>query len=348
MSGQRTLLVLGGTVYLSKTIARMAAERGMRVTVAARGESGEPPEGVEFVRIDRSSPAGVAPLAGRSFDAVVDVSRIPAQIGPVLDALADGAGHWTFVSSISVYADPSTHDDRTLEPTPADETETSLELYGRNKVACENLVRERLGDRALIPRPGLIVGAGDNADRLGCWPLRIAEGGEVLAPGRPERPVQWIDVEDLAAWILDAGVRGTAGTFDAIGRPIAMERLLQGIADALIGLGVIEGRPEFAWVPQEFLTERGVNPWAGPDSLGLWLPEPDYDGMASHDPKPAFEAGLATVSLATTIERWWKANADAPQLMAGLTREKEGTVLGAWRDRERAFEVPTPENFVGP
>ncbi|WP_199040485.1 NAD-dependent epimerase/dehydratase family protein [Glycomyces salinus] len=348
MSGQRTLLVLGGTVYLSKAVAKAAVERGSRVTVAARGASGEPPEGVEFVRIDRSSPEGVAPLAGRSFDAVVDVSRIPAQVGPVLDALADGAGHWTFVSSISVYADPSARGDRTLEPSSADETETSLELYGRNKVTCENLVRERLGDRAFVPRPGLIVGAGDNSDRLGCWPLRIAEGGEVLAPGRPERQVQWIDVEDLAAWILDAGERGVVGTFDAIGRPIAMERFLHGIADTLIGLGVIEARPEFTWVPQDFLAEHGVNPWAGPDSLGLWLPEPDYDGMVSHDPESAFGAGLATVSLATTIERWWKANADAPRLTAGLTREKEGTVLGIWHDRERTFEVPTPENFVGP
>lgn len=341
-------MVLGGTVYLSKAVAKAAVERGATVTVAARGASGEPPEGVEFVRIDRSSPEGVAPLEGRSFDAVVDVSRVPAQVGPVLDALADGAGHWTFVSSISVYADMSSHGDRTLEPTSADETDASPELYGRNKVACENLVRERLGGRAFVPRPGLIVGAGDKDDRLGYWPLRIAEGGEVLAPGRAERPVQWIDVEDLAAWILDAGERGTAGTFDAIGRPIAMERFLHGIADALVGLGVVETRPGFTWVPQDFLTEHGVNPWAGPDSLGLWLPEPDYDGMVSRDPSPAFAAGLATSSLAATVERWWKANADAPMLKAGLTREKEGAVLGSRHDRGRAFEVPTPENFVEP
>lgn len=345
MNGQQQrVLVLGGTVYLSKEIAAQALARGHDVTVAARGESGDPPEGVEFVRIDRGSDAGVAPLRGRSFDAVIDVARVPAQVRRALDVLADNVGHWTFVSSISVYADPSRTDSAVLEPAAPDcDGSDDAELYGRNKVACENLVRERLGPRAFVPRPGLIVGAGDPTDRFGYWPLRIAEGGEVLAPGRPERLVQWIDVADCASWILDAAERGTSGVYNAIGEPVGMASFLHQVTDGLVRFGVVTERPAFTWVPQDFLAEHGVDPWAGPDSLGLWLPEPEYDGMGSHDAGPAIEAGLAPSPLSVTVERWCRAGAAAPALAAGLSRAKEGAVLGAWHDRERGFTVPRAE-----
>ncbi|MCH7232915.1 NAD-dependent epimerase/dehydratase family protein [Glycomyces sp. L485] len=348
MTQRRSTLVLGGTVYLSKEIAKQAADRGHDVTVAARGESGEPPGDVEFLRVDRSSAEGVEPLRGRSFDGIVDVARVPGQVGRVLDALADGAGHWTFVSSISVYADHSRTGSEVLEPTDPDSDDSALELYGSSKVACEELVRARLGDKAFIPRPGLIVGAGDNVDRLGYWPLRIAEGGEVLAPGRPERLVQWVDVENLASWILDAAERGVTGTYDAIAEPSPMESLLHQITDALIDQEVLEERPDFVWVPQEFLTEHGVNPWTGPDSLGLWVPEPDYDGMLSRPSAPAVAAGLRPSPLAETVQRWWSANAETPKLVAGMSREKEGAVLGAWHDLERRFTVPGLEKTDGP
>jgi 2'-hydroxyisoflavone reductase len=334
------ILVLGGTVYLSKAIATMAVKRGHSVTVAARGASGEPPEGARFVRIDRSSDDGVEPLRGMAFDAVIDVARIAPHVGRVLDVLGGAVGHWTFVSSISVYADHSSTNDDVLEPVAPDESDAAVELYGRQKVACEILVRERMGDKAFIPRPGLVVGPGDENDRFGYWPLRIAEGGEVLAPGRPERPVQWIDVADLATWILDAAERGTSGTCDAIGEPIPMEEFLLEIADALIAHGVTSAHPRFTWLPQDFLTEHGVKPWAGPDSLGLWVPEPDYGGMLRRPAGPAAEAGLRTSPLQATVARWWEASAGAPDLVAGMSREREGAVLGAWRDAERTFTPP--------
>lgn len=339
-TGAKRVLVLGGTVYLSQTIAKLAVERGHRVTVAARGSSGEPPEGVEFTPIDRTTGEGFDALRGREFDAVFDVARLPAQVGPVLDLLADHVGHWSFVSTISVYAKFDVVSDDLLEPTAADSADPAVERYGASKVACENLVRERFGDNALITRPGLIVGAGDPGDRMGYWPLRLAEGGEVLAPGAPERPVQWIDVADYAAWLLDAADAGLTGTFDAIGAPVGMGSFLDEVADALLGMGVIAERPDLTWVPQEFLAEQGVNPWAGPDSLGMWVPAPDYDGFQARPSASAVEAGLRLSPLGDTVKRWWDAKAAVPRLVAGLSREKEGAVLGAWHDRERGFAVP--------
>jgi len=351
----KRILVLGGTVYLSQTIARLAVARGHRVTVAARGTGGDPPEGAEFVKIDRSTPEGVEALRGREFDAVIDVARLPAHLTPVLDVLADNVGHWSFVSTISVYADVDKVSPDLLEPTAPDSSDPAVEVYGASKVACENLVRERVGAKALITRPGLIVGAGDRNDRLGYWPLRFAEGGEILAPGVPERPVQWIDVEDYADWLLDAAEADLTGTFDAIGDPVGMGDLFDGITAALLEEGVIGAPPQLTWVPQEFVAEHGVNYWAGPDSLGFWVPTPEYDGFGARPAAPAVAAGLRLSPLETTVKRWWRANAAAPRLKAGLSRQKEGAVLAAWHgeaedpelaqhDRKRQFEVPQPES----
>ncbi|MEU5154943.1 NAD-dependent epimerase/dehydratase family protein [Glycomyces sp. NPDC021274] len=353
MSTEKNILVLGGTVFLSEAIAKHAVARGHRVHIASRGTTGEPPEGVAFSRLDRSTGEGLDDLRGREFDAVFDVARVPGHIGPVLDALAARVGHWSLVSTISVYARNDVVSDELHEPTAPDSLDAGWEIYGPSKVACETLVRERLGGKALITRPGLIVGPRDRNDRLGYWPLRFAEGGEVLAPGTPERRVQWIDVDDYAAWLLDAADAGVSGTIDAIGEPVPFGDFHNGIADALIARGVIAERPNLTWVPQEFLAEHGVNPWAGPDSLGMWVPSPDYDGMQGRPAGPAAAAGFRASPLEDTVGRWWDANAAAPQLKAGLTREKESAVLAAWHgdpDRvvryegERRFTVPEAGN----
>jgi nucleoside-diphosphate-sugar epimerase len=357
MSNEKHLLVLGGTVFLSRTIAEQAVERGHRVTIASRGATGSPPEGVEFTKLDRATGEGLEALRGKQFDAVFDVARLPGHIGPVLDALADDAAYWSFVSTISVYPTFDVITGELHEPTAPDSTDASLEQYGPSKVACENLVRERLGDKALITRPGLIVGRGDRNDRLGYWPLRFAEGGEILAPGPRERPVQWIDVCDYANWLLDAADNGVTGTVDAIDEAVEFGAFLDGVADALVEHGVLTERPDLTWVPQEFLLENGVNPWAGPDSLGMWVPTPQYDGFQTLPASPAAAAGLKASRLGEVVNRWWDANAETPQLKAGLTRRKEGEVLAAWHDRpvsedldeldaKRRFEVPRSETPV--
>jgi nucleoside-diphosphate-sugar epimerase len=325
------LLILGGTVFLSRAVAALGVARSHDVTVAARGASGDPPEGARFARIDRDDPESLSALRGEAFDAVVDVSRIPRQAGDALDALASGAGHWTFVSSCSVYAEQSMPGQKAnaalLEPTASDSADPAVQLYGPSKVACENLVRERIGDRAFIVRPGLVVGAGDPNDRFGYWPTRIAEGGEILAPGAPEDRVQYIDVRDLAAWIVNAAESGVTGEYDAICPPMSRESFLSEIARA------VGSRPTFTWVPGEFLIEQGVRPWAGEESLGLWLPGPEHAGLLARDPTASLEAGLRCRPLAETARDWLAARSASSALLASLSREKEAAVLAAWSDR---------------
>ncbi|MEV0648836.1 NAD-dependent epimerase/dehydratase family protein [Phytomonospora sp. NPDC050363] len=325
------LLILGGNVYLSKATAVQAVSRGHDVTVASRGASGEPPGGARFVKIDRSTAEGMDPLRGERFDAVIDVARLPLHVKNALDALGE-TGHYGLVSTCSVYTDNATPGQtpataEVFEPTADDFADPDMRHYGAAKVACENLVRDRFGDKAFIVRAGLIVGPDDPGDRFGYWPWRIAQGGEVLAPGAPDDAVQWIDVEDLAAWLLDAAERHTTGTYDGKSLPITRENFLDQIITALAAEATL------TWVGREFLDEHGVGPWAGPDSLPLYLPLPEYGGFLSRDSTPSVEAGMAIRPLADTARRWHAWNDGTPAVKAGIDRAKETEILTAWHAR---------------
>jgi nucleoside-diphosphate-sugar epimerase len=208
------LLVLGGTLFLSRAIAEEGVRRGHEVVCAARGTSGTVPEGATLLKIDREAPNGLDALAGQKFDAVVDVAAMSYPwVRDALSAVGAEAGHWTFVSSINVYADAvavGQNEDAPLhEPAQSGaDQEVRIEhpdLYGSIKVASENAVREEMGDRAFIVRSGLIVGPGDRSDRFGYWVARISKGGRVVVPDSLEQPTQYVDVRDMAAWIVDAG-----------------------------------------------------------------------------------------------------------------------------------------------
>ena len=334
------MLVLGGTVFLSRAVATDALARGHEVTCAARGSSGEPPEGAEFVRVDRDDADGYAALAGRSYDAVVDVARQPSHVHGALRALADRAGHWTFVSTISVYADDATPGQRpdtgTLHPPLAPgQDEADPQYYGWSKVSCEEAVADAFGERAFVLRAGLIVGPGDPSNRFGYWVERVARGGELLAPGGPAELVQYVDVADLADWIVRGAEQSLTGTFDAIGPPLDRWELLSRIA---VG---VHTRIEPVWVDQDFLLARDVSPWAGPRSLPMWLPLPAYAGLMTHDAVPAVDAGLRIRDLADTARdvRAWQLSDDAgPRSPAGLSVEEEVELLSAWRASGRAIE----------
>ena len=328
------LLVLGGTRFLGRATAAHAVAAGHQVTCAARGTSGPVATGAELVRVDRSVPDGLAPLDGRSFDAVVDVSSVPSQVRQAVTALAGRVGHWTCVSTISVYADlsaPGGRPDNTpvlpAAPPEMDDPTAGDEEYGRCCVACEQAVTGS-GRPALVCRPGLIVGLGDPSDRFTYWPVRFARPDRpVLPPGRPDDPVQWIDVRDLAGWLVRSAEAGLTGTYEATGAPVPRAEFLAGIAT---GVG---GAPELVWVDPQFLLDHGVQPWSGPRSLPLWLPLPEYSGMLSRDIGPAVSAGLTFRQLADTARdtlAWYTVRGDS-NLKSGLAAADEADVLEAWR-----------------
>lgn len=323
------LLVLGGSVFLSRAVAAEAVARGHDVTCANRGTSGPVPDGVTRVAWDRAEPVPteLAESSG-SFDAVVDVGRYPSWTRAAVAAFPDA--HWVFVSTVNVYADDSIPGGRpgTLplrEPLHEDvDLSVDPEAYGPMKVACEQIVRGGAAS-AMVVRPGLIVGPDDPTGRFTYWPARLAHGGSVLAPGRAEDSMQVIDARDLAAWIVDAAQARLTGDFDGVGPVTTMGDILAEIA-AGCSAGV-----ELTWVPQEFLTGQGVEPWSGPDSVPLWLPRPDYDGLAAHDVTPSYDAGLVTRPVADTARdtlAWLRDTPDAK--VTGITREREAELLDAW------------------
>lgn len=314
------LLVLGGTRFLSREVAAQAVALGWDVTCACRGESGTVPDGAAHLRWDRADEAPAALIEG-TWDAVVDVTRLPSHARRAVDATA--SAHWVFVSTISVYADNASPAMEPLLEPITDDVDLSVdpEAYGGMKVACEQVVRS-VAASSVVVRPGLIVGPGDPTGRFAYWPQRLARGGEVLAPGRPEDVVQVIDVRDLAAWLLVLAESRTTGVLDAVGEPMAFSALLAGVT-----AGVGDGSADLTWVDQAFLEAQGVQPWAGEGSLPLWLPRPDYDGMLAHDPAPALAAGLRLRPLAETAAGCL----DSP--VTALSPAREAEVLEAWHAR---------------
>lgn len=324
------ILVLGGSVFLSKAVAVDALARGHEVTCATRGSSGPVPDGAGFVSWDRNEEVPDE-LARASYDAVVDVGRFPSWVRRGVAAWP--GAHWVFVSTVNVYADDSIPGGRPgalalREPQPEDvELTGDSEAYGRMKVACEQIVRDGAASWTVI-RPGLIVGPGDPTGRFTYWPVRLADGGEALAGGRPADEMQVIDARDLAAWIVDCAEQRTPGDFDGVGEILPLGALIDRVAE---GVG---SEAALTWVPQEFLEEQGVEPWAGPEALPLWLPRPEYDGLGSHDPAPSLAAGLVLRPIADTARdtlTWVRSAPDA--VVSGMSRDREAEVLAAWHER---------------
>lgn len=319
------LLILGGTQFLGRAIAARACAMGHDVTCAARGVAGTVPPGVQFIRVDRDEPDGLAPLAGKEFDAIVDVSRHPGQVRRTVAALKRRIEHWTFISTVSVYADNRTAGQRAdtapLRAPTAPEVEHSTdETYGAAKVACEQAV----GEDAFICRAGLIVGPEDPTGRFTYWPTRLARGGEVLVPGTPDDAVQFIDVRDLAKWIVHATQTRLTGYFDGIGPTYTRGQFLAECADAL------GSSCTFTWVDRAFLESQDIRRWSGPRSLPLWLPLPEYAGFATRDTSPARDASLTVRTLSETARDTlsWAHASDGP--VTGLTADEEAAALEAW------------------
>jgi 2'-hydroxyisoflavone reductase len=322
------ILVLGGTQFLGRHVVEAALERGHIVTLFNRGLTRPDlfAAAVERLRGDRDG--DLSALDGRSFDAVVDTSGyVPRIVSRTLDALGD-VGHYTFVSSISVYADLSVAPTESSAVRELEQpTEEWREAYGELKADCEDVVRVRF-PRAFITRPGLIVGPWDPTGRFTYWPERIADGGQVLVPAPPEAAAQVIDARDLAAWILHAATTGLSGTYNAVDHATTRATLF----DTCVQMS--DSDAELVWVDGDFLAANDVTEWM---ELPLWLHGAEHQGMLSVSPTAAFGAGLETRSLPETVRDTlaWVRSGDAPSdAPAGLAREKERLVLDAWLSKE--------------
>jgi 2'-hydroxyisoflavone reductase len=316
------LLVLGGTRFLGRHLVEHALERGHELTLFNRGQTNPElfPE-AEKIRGDRAHDLGA--LKGREWDAAVDVATfLPRVVRLAVEALRGRVGRYVYVSSISAYADQSVPP---VEGAPAalleDPDTEDPEHYGALKAACERTVEEAFGDRALIVRSGLIVGPHDPTDRFTYWPRRVAEGGRVLAPAPPEAPVQFVDVRDLGAWIVNAAARGLGGVYNATGKPITFGRLLEECRR------VTGSDAEIAWVPAERLVAARVGEWM---ELPLWIASPEFAGLNRANVSKSVAAGLTTRPLAETIEATlaWDRERRIPRAEGvGLTPERERHLL---------------------
>jgi 2'-hydroxyisoflavone reductase len=326
------ILFIGGTRFVGRHLAEMAVAAGHDVTVFHRGQTGSGViEGAEEILGDRDG--GLDALAGREFGTVVDTSGyFPRVVGASARMLADAAERYVFVSSLSAYSDDRTPgqdesgplgtiDDPTIE-------EITEESYGPLKVLCEREVETAFPGRALILRWGLMVGPFDYTDRFTYWPRRVADGGEVLAPGPADQPVQFADGRDVAAFMLSATERGLTGAFNVHGpaEPMTFAEMLD------VCRGVARSDASVTWAEPSFLLEQGVEPWS---ELPLWIPGEETAGFMRRSMRKALDAGLTLRPVADTVRDTlaWDAERGRPDLQAGLPREREAEVLAAWHAR---------------
>ncbi|MGZ4319339.1 MAG: NAD-dependent epimerase/dehydratase family protein [Gaiellaceae bacterium] len=314
------LLLLGGTKFLGKHIAASALASGHEVTLFTRGETnpGLFPD-AEHLRGDRDG--NLAAIEGREWDAVVDTSGyVPRIVGASARLLAGAVERYVFISSVSVYADFAEPRDESSPVAVLEEPTEEFRgpAYGALKALCEAEVERALPGRALLVRPGLIVGPDDPTDRFTYWPQRARRGGEILAPAPPERPVQFIDVRDLAEWMVRMAEAETTGVFNATGRPgeVTFGALLETC-----------GAEEVTWVDEAFLVEQGAGEWM---ELPLWISPADraWRDFQLVDVSRALAAGLTFRPLAETVR-------DVPEWTgkAGLAPERENELLVAWHGR---------------
>jgi len=342
------ILILGGTGFTGPHQVRYALARGHKVTLFNRGKKAkkEWPGEVEELLGDRSD-GSLDALKDREWDVCIDnPTAVPYWVRDIGKVLKGRIKQYIFISTISVYADTSKPGmDETAAVAPyngkdamAETRETMLKdmsLYGPLKALSEQEAEKQFPKITTIIRPGLIVGPGDETDRFSYWPLRIAKGGEVAAPGDGSDPVQYIDSRDLAEWTIRMAEARRYGVFNATGpdHEVSMAAMLYGIR------AVTTKGARFTWIPTEFLEQQQVSPWG---DMPVWVPgQGDSAGFARISIKRATDAGLTFRPLATTAAdtlTWCLARPAERQakLGAGLTEEREQKLLAAWKEKKSA------------
>ena len=337
--GKLKLLIMGGTGFIGPHIVAAAVKRGHTITLFNRGKT-HPGLFPDLEKLHGDRKTDLSALEGRKWDAVVDTAAyIPGDVTRSATLLAPNVGQYLLVSTVSVYAkldkpglDESAPLATTTEP---DAQKVTNENYGALKVLCEKAAEAALPGRVCVIRPGLIVGPGDNSDRFTYWPVRVARGGEVLAPDKPGDFVQFIDARDLADFIVLCLERKTFGTFnaDAQAGSITIGALLDTCKK------VTKSDAQFTWVDPKFLEEQKIGPWA---DLPVWIPaEGDDAGFGQVSAAKAKAAGLTYTPLADTVNdtlTWFKTEPAEHQakLKAGLTAEREAAALKAWHAAKKS------------
>jgi 2'-hydroxyisoflavone reductase len=333
----KKILVLGGTAFLGPHFVRLTQAAGHTVTLFNRGKTNpELFKDLEQLRGDREK-GELDALKGRTFDAIVDTSGyVPAHVEATAKLFADTAAHYQFISTISVYGAfgdrPDTIDEATEVATVGDDDvakvstiRQSMSFYGPLKARCEAAAAAAMPGRVCTIRPGLIVGPGDTSDRFTWWPVRIDRGGEVLAPGDRDGHVQFLDVRDLAAWMLHCLEQNVTGVHNATGFAgrTSMQEVL-GACKCATSTPV-----ELVWASEEFLAAEKVQPYM---QMPLWIPR---DGRSVVDCKKAIAAGLRFRPIADTVRdtlHWAKTErGDKPFGRTGLPAERERELIAKWR-----------------
>jgi nucleoside-diphosphate-sugar epimerase len=333
------ILVMGGTKFLGRAVVDHALQAGHRVALFNRGRTNPDlyPD-VEHLVGDRD--ADLSALRGRTFDAVVDTSAYyPRQARSLVETLEERFEHYTFVSTVSVYADNSTAgaDESANLATVEDATIESDDDYGGFKALCEQELDGLIPGRVHHVRAGLIFGPHDDTGRFSYWAQRIAAGGQVLAPEPQDQPLQFIDVRDLGAWIVRAAEHRIVGAINASGTPgsLTMGELLNTIQ------ATTNSDADLVWVSENFLADNEVAPW---HDLPLWIPPgltPSHTGFMSRDTSRALRLGLTLRPLAETISGALNnvpeassdqnlARSPAAAKEPRLSRERERDLLGLW------------------
>ncbi len=335
------ILILGGTGFTGPFQVSYALSRGHKVTTFNRGKTrlGELPDGVEQLTGDRNGQLNS--LQERDWDVVIDnPTSVPVWVRDAAKILQGHVARYVFISTISVYAENTKPNDETgalakydgpdaMKESRETIVASQFKLYGPLKALAEQETEKWFPGHALIIRPGLIVGPGDQTDRFTYWPVRIARGGELLAPGALSDPVQFIDARDLAEWTIRMVENGATGTYNAVGpaETLGVGRMLDGIKTAL------KADAKFTWADAEFLEAQKVAPWS---DMPVWVPaRGEEGGLARTSIKKALAAGLTFRPLDLTARdtlAWFQTLPTERQanLKAGLKPEREAEVLAAW------------------
>ncbi|NJC13873.1 nucleoside-diphosphate-sugar epimerase [Micromonospora profundi] len=326
------LLMLGGTGFVGGATVAEAVGRGWSVTVFNRGVHGRVPPGVHRLRGDRTAPDGLAALADGEWDLVVDTwDGAPRGVRDAARALAGRVGQYTYISSGSVYVASPPAQVGEGAPTVEASADATDGDYAQCKAGGELAATEVYGERALLVRAGLILGPGEDIGRLPWWLQRVARGGDVLAPGPADLPVQYIDVRDLAGWTLDRAAEGVGGAFNVISRSGHTT-----IGELLASIVAVTGSDaRLRWTDPESILAAGVVPW---NDLPIWIPPGhEFRWLQERGVEKAYAAGLTCRPVADTVAdtwRWLRAVGSVPpragrpaRVAVGLDAEREAALL---------------------